>query len=195
MAASAVRRGAAPILDASHKQGLQSLLSQTYGKPVELNFTKLQRPHYDADVLAQVVVQRLKDRKNQPRRVIRDATWKAKLPSSTTLAKQRQETQQRNAERPQITLASLTHTPAPTSSILKDLDLSTVSSVQVSAAGRLSKRITANRAQGKIARVGATAKGETHWLRGARKSNVDYAVRHGKRRIGGYGVKVYLGHS
>lgn len=81
------------------------------------------------------------------------------------------------------------------SEILKDLTISQVSSVRVEAGGRLSKRITANRAQGKIAIRGATRKGPTHMLRGAIKANTAHAVRAGKRRIGSYGVRVSLGYS
>ena len=83
----------------------------------------------------------------------------------------------------------------PVSEVLKDLALPQVSSVAVEAAGRLSMRITANRAQGKVARRGATNKGETHYMRGAVKATETRGMRAGKRRIGSYGVRVSLGHS
>lgn len=82
-----------------------------------------------------------------------------------------------------------------TSEILRDLNLSQVSSVSVGAAGRLTKRISANRAQSKVARRGATAKGEMHLLKGWQKQSVTGAIRAGKRRIGQYGIRVELGHS
>ena len=193
-AAAAAKRAAPPFFDPAHQRGLTSLLSQTYGKPVELNLVKLNRPHQDADILAQVVTQRLKDRKNAPRRVIRDAAWKANLPSQAALARQQQETQIRRAAQKPLTLERLNHAPASVSEVLRDLTLSQVTSVRVEAGGRLSKRITANRAQSKVARRGATVKGETHWARGAIKANTTEALRAGKRRIGSYGVRVGLGH-
>ena len=63
------------------------------------------------------------------------------------------------------------------------------------AAGRISKRISANRAQSKEARRGATAKTQEHLLKGYQKKNITGSIRAGKRRIGQYGIRVQLGHS
>lgn len=194
-AAAAARRNVPPFFDAAHQKGISSLLSQTYGKPVDLKVTKLARPHQEADILAQVVVAKLKDRKNAPRRVIRDAAWKNNLPTHTALTKQAQELQLwRNAQKP-LTLDRLTMGgKASVSDVLKDLSLSQVTSVEVEAAGRLSARITANRAQAKIARTGATNKLEVHMVRGTHKTSTTTGMRAGKRRIGSYGIRVKLGH-
>lgn len=195
-AAAAARRSVPPFLDVAHQRGLTSLLSQTYGKPVDLKITKLARPHQDADILAQVVVAKLKDRKNAPRRVIRDAAWKNNLPTQTTLTHQAQELQlRRNAQKP-LTLERLTMGGRATvSDVVKDLALSQVTNVEVEAAGRLSARITANRAQAKIARAGTTNKHHTHMVRGTHKTSTTTGMRAGKRRIGSYGIRVKLGHS
>src|ERR1700761_6533245 len=72
MASAASRRPPPPLFSASHQRGLASLLTQMYGKPVNLNLVKLHRAHDDADILAQRVALQLKDRKASPRRVIRD---------------------------------------------------------------------------------------------------------------------------
>jgi hypothetical protein len=195
-AAAASRRAVPPFFDPAHQRGITSLLSQTYGKPVDLKLTKIARPHQEADILAQVVVTKLKDRKNAPRRIIRDAAWKNNLPTQTILTRQARELQlRRNAEKP-LTLERLTMGGrAPISDVVTDLALSQVSSVEVEAAGRLSARITANRAQGKVARAGATNKGEAHIVRGAHKTSTTTGMRAGKRRIGSYGIRVKLGHS
>lgn len=195
-AAAAARRVPPPFFDPAHQRGLTSLLSQTYGKPVDLKLTKIARPHLEADILAQVVVTKLKDRKNSPRRIIRDAAWKNNLPTQTILTRQAQELQlRRNQEKP-LTLERLTiGGRANVEDVMKDLSLSQVTSVDVGAAGRLSARITANRAQGKVARAGVTNKGETHIVRGAHKASSTSGMRAGKRRIGSYGIRVKLGHS
>lgn len=199
MATSAVsRRTPPPLLDPSHQRGLTSLLSQTYGKPVSLNLVKLHQPHHDPDILAQFVTQKLRDRKNAPRRIIRDAAWKADLPTALALTKKQQEKHTRDIEQlaKPLTLEGLKFGEVEkVGEVLKGLDLSQVSSVRVEAGGRLSKRITANRAQGKVAIRGATKKGPTHILRGAIKANAAQALRAGKRRIGSYGVRVDLGYS
>ena len=200
MAAAASRRvgGTPPLLDPAHQRGLTSLLSQTYGKPVHLNLVKLQRPHDDPDILAQFVTQKLRDRKNSPRRVIRDAAWKADLPSALAITKKQQELHSRRVAqaRDPLTLDKLTLGGAQKiSEVVKDLAPPQVSSVRVQAAGRLSKRITANQADSKVAIRGTTKKKPTHIVRGTIKANQAQAQRSGKRRIGVYGVRVDLGYS
>lgn len=188
----------APLLDPTHQAGLTSLLSQTYNKPVSLKLSPLTHRHHDSDLLAQTAVQQLRDRRNQPRRIIRDAAWKSPLPTQAAVRRLQQERQLRENMRKPITLARLNEggvAGTQTSEILRDLNLSQVSSVSVEAAGRLTKRISANRAQSKVARRGATAKGQEHLVKGWQKKSVTNAIRSGKRRIGQYGISVQLGHS
>ena len=188
----------APLLDPSHQAGLTSLLSQTYGKPVTLKLKPLNQRHHDSDILAQTAVQQLRDRRNQPRRIIRDGAWKSPLPSQAAVRKLQQERQLRENLRKPVTLGRLDQGGAAgtqTSEILRDLNLSQVSSVSVEAAGRLTKRISANRAQSKVARRGATNKGQEHLLKGYQKKGTTDSIRSGKRRIGQYGIRVQLGHS
>jgi len=198
MSAPAARRSAVDLLDSAHSAGLQSLLSRLYGKPVELQLTKLHRPHLDADILASVVTQKLRDRKTAPRRVIRDAAWKVQLPTDRSVVELQQAKKQPGTA---VTSRAVERASAfgplrtQTSNILRSLKLSQVSSVRVEAAGRLSKRITANRSQRKVARRGANAKGAGYMVRGFRKGHVKVAMRAGKRRIGSYGIRVDLGHS
>ncbi|KAH9837506.1 hypothetical protein Tdes44962_MAKER08317 [Teratosphaeria destructans] len=186
------------LLNPKHSAGLQSLLSRIYSKPVELNFIRLRRPHLDADILSSVVTQKLRDRRSTPRRVIRDAAWKAQLPTERSV------TQLQQARiRPGAVVASrqLERSSAfgplrtDTARILQSILLSHVSSVRVEAAGRLSKRITANRSQRKVARRGANAKGAGKIVLGYRKKHVRIFQKAGKRRIGSYGIRVDLGHS
>lgn len=184
------------LLHPVQQQGLQSLISRIYVKPVELRMIKLKKPHLDADILAAYVAQRLSDRRNTPRRVIRDATWKAPLPSAQAIVdlaqkKLQQLPQKFSFEDFKIGNARQTST----AEIVDTLGLSQVSSVQVEAAGRLTKRLTANRSQRKMARRGANAKGPGFMLRGFRKSHVQYAFRGGKRRVGQFGIRVSLGHT
>lgn len=198
MAAAAARRVPAPLLDPAHQRGLTSLLSRTYGKPVKLNLVPIKKPHQDADILAQYVVQKLRDRKNTPRRVIRDAAWKADLPTALALTRKQQAQQARQIEeaRAPLTLDKMTlGGVGKVTDVLKGLSLSQVSSVRVAAGGRLSRRITANRADSKMAIRGASRKAPTHYLQGAVKTNSAHALRSGKRRIGSYGVRISLGYT
>lgn len=188
------------LLERRHYLGLQSLISRIYGRPVELRLIRLASPHLDAEILAAFIAQRLRDRTNTPRRVIRDATWKAPLPDARAVSKIQQYKQLRRINGlsnrlswQDLTMKSLG--PTSTSSIVKKLALSQVSSVQVEAAGRLTKRLTANRSARKMARHGTTSKLPSPILLGHRKKHTQYAFRGGKRRVGQYGIRVHLGHT
>jgi ribosomal protein S3 len=185
-----------PVLDPKQQAGLQSLISRMYNKPVEFKMIRLSKPHLDADILAAFVAQLLTDRRNTPRRVIRDATWKAPLPNAlaiTAITQTKLQKQPRTFSPADFTIGAASRTSAQ--GIVEELGLSQVSSVQVEAAGRLTKRLTANRSQRKMARAGANAKGPGYMLRGFRKAHVQYAFRGGKRRVGQFGIRVRLGHT
>jgi ribosomal protein S3 len=180
-AGHAARKLAADLFSPTTQKPLQSLLSQVYGKPVELNLVNLKRPHLNSDILASLVTQKLKDRANTPRRVIRDVVWKAQLPTKA-LAKD-------------PSTSSMARAKAPIGHIMHSLRLKQVSSIAVGANGRLGKRMTANRADKKTARKGLTSKGPGFLVRGVRKNHTDYSFRAGKRRVGAFGIKVSVGHS
>ncbi|KAK5108834.1 hypothetical protein LTR62_007808 [Meristemomyces frigidus] len=201
MAARTAQRGTRStvnLLDPTHQAGLQSLLTKLYNKPVELNLIKLRRPHLDADILSSYVTQRLLDRALGPRRVIRDAAWKSGLPTPRVVTELQQAKRVPGRMISSDALeknSSFGPMRTQTSEILRGLKMSQVSSVKVEAAGRLSKRMTANRAQKKVARRGANGKGPGYMVRGFRKAHVSVSQRAGKRRIGSYGVRVDVGHS
>ncbi|KAK4580472.1 hypothetical protein LTR86_000675 [Recurvomyces mirabilis] len=177
MAARTVQRAnrhAVDLLDPSHQAGLQSLLTKVYNKPVELEIVRLRRPHLDADILSSYVTQRLLDRALGPRRVIRDAAWKSNLPTPRVVTELQQAKRQPGRMISSDTLTSSSSfgpLREQTSAILRSIRLSQVSSVKVEAAGRLSKRMTANRAQKKIARRGANGKGPGYMMRGFKKAH------------------------
>lgn len=184
------------LLNEESKAGLQSLIARIYGKPVDLRLIRLSKQHLDADILARVVAQRLRDRRNTPRRVIRDATWKAPLPNAQTISRIRQAKAQQQPTKfsfADFTIGNMGKTTNGT--IQNKLLLSQVSSVEVEAAGRLTKRLTANRSARKMARRGGNSKGPSVMLRGFRKAHVQYAFAGGKRRVGQFGIRVTLGHA
>lgn len=174
-----------------------SLLSQTYGKPVELNIVKLDNPHLNSDILASLVTQKLKDRINTPRRVVRDVVSRAQLPTAQSQVPSQTDhaAAALKALAKDPSTSSLARTKAPIGHIMHSLRLKQVSSITVNAAGRLGKRMTANRADKKDARKGLTSKGPGYVIRGVRKNHTEYSFEAGKRRVGAFGIKVAVGHS
>ncbi|OQO13921.1 hypothetical protein B0A48_00796 [Cryoendolithus antarcticus] len=191
------RRLATDLLCPTIKAPIESLLSRLYAKPVTLHLTKLARPQLDAEILANLVTQKLRDRRNTPRKVIRDAVWRAQLPVSQSqvpsLASHAKAAETALARDP--SRATLGRQRASLSSVVAGLRLKQVSSVYVSAAGRLGKRMTANRAQEKVARKGLTSKGPGFMVRGVGKAHTRVALKAGKRRVGAFGIRVAVGHS
>lgn len=193
----AARRLAADLFSPTTQKPLQSLLSQVYGKPVELNLVELRRPQLNSDILASLVTQKLKDRRNTPRRVIRDVVWKAQLPTTQSQVPSQADhaIAATKALAKDPSTSSMARAKAPIGHIMHSLRLKQVSSIAVGANGRLGKRMTANRADKKTARKGLTSKGPGFIVRGVRKNHTDYSFRAGKRRVGAFGIKVSVGHS
>jgi ribosomal protein S3 len=168
-----------------------------YGKPVELNLVELKRPQLNSDILASLVTQQLKDRRNTPRRVIREVVWKAQLPTAQSQVPSQADhaIAATKALAKDPSTSSLARAKAPIGHIMHSLRLKQVSSIAVGANGRLGKRMTANRADKKTARKGLTSKGPGFLVRNVRKNHTDYSFRAGKRRVGAFGIKVSIGHS
>jgi hypothetical protein len=196
-AGRAARQLATDLFSPTTQKPLQSLLSQVYGKPVELNLVQLKRPQLNSDILASLVTQKLKDRRNTPRRVIRDVVWKAQLPTSQSQVPSQADhaAAATKALAKDPSTSSMARAKAPIGHIMHSLRLKQVSSIRVGANGRLGKRMTANRADKKTARKGLTSKGPGFVVRGTRKNHTDYSFLAGKRRVGAFGIKVSIGHS
>ncbi|KXT10677.1 hypothetical protein AC579_4779 [Pseudocercospora musae] len=184
------------LMDPEIKAPLTSLIERMYGKRVDLQLQEIKRPHLDADILAQYVAQRLKDRRFTPRRVIRDATWRVALPTAQQVEEINNAKFTRQPTRfnwSDFTMQNAAKHNA--TSILQSLRLSQVSSLQIEAAGRLTKRLTANRSAKKMARRGTNSKKPGYMLRGFQKAHTHYAFAGGKRRVGQFGIKVHVGHT
>lgn len=78
-------------------------------------------------------------------------------------------------------------------SVLQNLKHKTIGGVRIRAAGRLSKRLTANRAVKKIKQIGQYSKIPANTVLGYRKANLQYSMRHAKTRNGAFGIRVFLG--
>lgn len=193
----AARALAVDLLNSTTQRPLQSLLSQVYGKPVELNLVKLNKPHLNSEILTSLITQKLRDRRNTPRRVIRDVVWKAQLPTAQSQVPSQADHAAAaiKALSKDPSTSSLARAKAPIGHVMHALRLKQVSSIRVGARGRLGKRMTANRAERKSARKGLTSKGPGYVLRGVNKNHTDHTFQAGKRRVGAYGIKVAVGHS
>lgn len=193
----AAQRLATDLFSPKMKTPLESLLSRTYGKPVELNLTQLKKPELNAHILSRLVAQKLKDRRNTARRIVRDAVWGARLPTQQSQVPSQTDhaAAALKALAKDPSTSSLARSKAPIGHIMHSLRMKQVSSISVLAGGRLGKRMTANMAEYKLARKGLTSKGPGYVLRGVRKNHIEYGWSKGKRRVGAFGIKVHIGHS
>ncbi|QIX02367.1 hypothetical protein AMS68_007884 [Peltaster fructicola] len=194
--ANVLKYAGSDIMKPEMRAPLASLLSQAYGKPVEINFTNLSQPHLDAGMLATVLKQQLQDRKNTPNKVIRSGVLRVQLPSANSVPS--------SADHAALAIRALKRKPSlrgvgmrrtTVSQVIEEMKLKKVSSLRVETAGRLGKRMTANRSAFKSSRKGLSSKGPGCIVRGVHPLHAQPALKHGKRRVGAFGVRVTVGHS
>lgn len=198
MPSKVARANTVPLLDHAHQVPLQSLLSKLYGKPVELHLTQLQSPSHNAEILAAHTRQFLNNRMNTARRGVLNATKDAMLPTERAVTAMQQAKQLAPTMVPGTAVTKSSawgRHRVDSSTILRELKLSQVSSIYVETGGRLSKRMTANRSTRKSARRGLNSKSAGFLLRGWKKVHHQSAMRTGKRRVGVFNVRVNLGHT
>lgn len=172
------------------------MLSQVYGKPVELNLTKLSKPHLDASILAAVTTEKMRQPRASDRAALRVLVTSVGLPGRADVLN--------TAEKERLLVKGLQQRPALASlgtqregvdGILRHLNLKQVTHIGMYVGGRYALKLNADRKRTRRARNGITASGPGTIVRQVRKAHVQYAFRAGRRRVGAYGVKVWLGHS
>ncbi|KAF1986271.1 hypothetical protein K402DRAFT_463897 [Aulographum hederae CBS 113979] len=188
MAARALARGPIrpPLLSPSFKAPLEASLARLYKKPVTLNLIPISHPSQNADILAQVVATQLRTPRSAVLRVIRNAIRYTKLAPP-------RRSEMNQPKRDPIPGARQT-AQSIQDAVMGRLRYRGVSSVRVEVRGRLTKRMTANRAVKKVAMKGRGNKGAAYMLRNSVKSNVASSLGTGKRRTGAYGVRIEVGH-
>lgn len=184
------------LLSTSVRAPFASLLSQVYAKPVQLNLTKLDKPHLDASILAAVAAEKMRDRRTRPRQVHSTLVHDVVLPQQADV--------QNSADYERTTVKALRRRPSLQSvgagragiqSILGELNPKRVSSITMRMGGRYGSRLNADRAAYAIARKGLSGKAPGFLVRNGRPVHTAYAIRAGKRKTGAFGIKIWLGHA
>lgn len=160
--------------------GLISLLEKVYGKRVEIKLIDLKSLHLNSDVFASSVALKLRDRKNNPVRILRKAILQiVRIPDLHTL----------------ITFDDNSET-VNKNNIISTIKQQVVSGVRFEASGRLTRRLTAMRAVFKYRYVGSLKNLRSSLnnksatlLRGYAKANSQYTLINSKTRNGTFGLK------
>ena len=174
---------------------LINILTQVYGKPVELNLRPTSKSFLDASVLTKHVAQILRDRKNGPVQSFK-AAKKAPLPTRTsvpTLAEHSAVASRLLRRKPALRPVGAPRSKV--SSVVREMMLKKVSSLHIEVRGRLGRRNNADRAAKKDIRRGLSAKAPGFMLRGVRPIQLQYSQINSKRRAGAFGVRAIVGHS
>ena len=163
--------------------GLISLLEKVYGKRVEIKLIDLKSLHLNSDVFASSVALKLRDRKNNPVRILRKAILQiVRVPDLHTL----------------ITFDDNSET-VNKNNIISTIKQQVVSGVRFEASGRLTRRLTAMRAVFKYRYVGSLKNLRSSLnnksatlLRGYAKANSQYTLINSKTRNGTFGLKGWV---
>ena len=163
--------------------GLISLLEKVYGKRVEIKLIDLKSLHLNSDVFASSVALKLRDRKNNPVRILRKAILQiVRVPDLHTL----------------ITFDDNSET-INKNNIISTIKQQVVSGVRFEASGRLTRRLTAMRAVFKYRYVGSLKNLRSSLnnksatlLRGYAKANSQYTLINSKTRNGTFGLKGWV---
>src|SRR5690242_4436155 len=119
--------------------GLTTLIKRLYNKYVEINIVELRSIHLNSDVFSSAVMLKLRDRKNKAVRILRKAILKmVKIPDLHTIITF------------YYSMQSITK-----NTILNVLKQQVVSGVRFEASGRLTRRLTAERAISKNRYMGS----------------------------------------
>lgn len=201
---------------------LSNIMKRIYNKEIVFNIVSLKYPYLDSNIYLQLIMIRLRNRKNRIANVLNRSLINIKAPrlirlitlsdifaSKTT--KQNisiKELYNSNAKPKNVDSLSLffkeylnTHKNNKNneSGILKSLRYKTFIGLRIEASGRLTKRITASRAVLKIKHVGSirnidsSYKGLSSTMsKGVIKSNLDFTKSYSKTRIGSYGLKGWV---
>lgn len=160
--------------------GIINLINKLYNKYVEIYIVELRSIHLNSDVFSSAVMLKLRDRKNKAVRILRKAILKmVKIPDLHTI----------------ITFYS-TIVSINKYNILNFLKQQVISGVRFEAAGRLTRRLTAERAISKNRYMGSLKEMNSSYnnesatmLRGCVKSNSQYTIVDSKTRNGSFGLK------
>lgn len=163
--------------------GLTTLIKKLYNKYVEINIVELRSIHLNSDVFSSAVMLKLRDRKNKAVRILRKAILKmVKIPDLHTIITF------------YYSMQSITK-----NTILNVLKQQVVSGVRFEASGRLTRRLTAERAISKNRYMGSLKEMNSSYnnesstiLRGYVKSNSQYTIIESKTRNGAFGLKTWI---
>ena len=163
--------------------GLISMIEKLYDKSVIINFVEKKSIHLNSDIFASAVALKLRNRKNKAIRVLRKAIVKmVTIPDLHT----------------RITFDDLSEVMNK-NNIITTIQQQAVNGVRFKASGRLTKRLTAQRAISKVRYVGSLKNIRSSLnnlsstlLRGYAKSNLEYININSKTRNGTFGLKTWV---
>ena len=163
--------------------GITNLIIKLYNKCIEINIIELRSLHLNSDVFSSAVTLKLRDRKNKAVRILRKAILKiVKIPDPHTI------------KTFYYNIISVNK-----NNILNIIKQQVVSGVRFEASGRLTRRLTAERAifkyryMGSLKEINSSYNNESStMLRGYVKSNSQYISIDSKTRNGAFGLKTWV---
>jgi hypothetical protein len=194
---------------------LINLLQKIYNKKVEFNIISLKNYYLSSSILSQIVLNKIRNKKNKPLRVLKKALRKIETPilnkrTIKPLDKKVTGIQNnilkfnKNKKHDKVEYSLRKNYVYNIENQLDDIVINNISNKLISgvflkASGRITRRITAERSVSKFRYVGTLKninssykKLSTVMSRGNNKSNVENTLLNSKTRIGAFGLKGWV---
>lgn len=199
---------------------IKNLLCKIYNKEIEFNLVTLKNIHLNSDILAQVLISKIRNKKNRALRVLKASVRNIKTPilnNRTILRRESVELidvqnliindfivkpKSNNYYWDKILNNKLYYNDNNIdiqNTILNSIKFKTVSGIRIKASGRITRRIIAERATYKLKSVGTLKNIDSSYkglpsimVRGNKKSNIQYTNLNSRTRIGSFGLKSWI---
>lgn len=190
---------------------LNNIISNIYNKKVEFNIINLKYLHLNSDIFSQVIVKKLKNRKNKLLTTMKKALKLVKLPNILKYHEYSfKDIQSKNFKNSYdyIYMEKNVVSNKEAVSLLPKLKklfafgsikYKNINGVRLEGAGRLTRRLTASRSVFKFKFKGGLKNAESSYvgrsttiLRGYAKSNIQYTNINSKTRNGAFGLKNWI---
>lgn len=192
---------------------LSKILKIIFNKKIIFNIVCLKNYFLNSDIFTQIIANKAKERKNRITKLFRVSILKANIPTikkrlikreKKLLNKKKYLILSKNIIKSKFdeynTIINDNNFNIPdnrkTGEILKHIDNKIISGIRIEAAGRLTKRFTAQRSvyklkyKGTIKNIDSSYKGlPSKLLRNQLKSNMQYTYSSSSNRIGAFGIK------
>ena len=194
---------------------IKQILQKLYNKNVEFNLVSLKNFHLNSNILSQIITKKIRNKNNNPTRVLRASLRKVRTPVLNDKTIERKKTKLIEAQnlivRDLIEIDKKNFDLCLTNNnkwykdsdleiaVLNNTKYKLVSGIKLMASGRITRRIIAERARYKVISIGSLKNINSSYkglssvmVRGYMKSNIENTLLRSETHVGAFGLKGWI---